>query len=225
MARSGPLRHVPKRVARFSSAWAAAGAGTTSRCCSRAASTRRSGRAISSGGRRGFEMTLSRARRRVAAVSGSGKQRRQNIAVDDLETPDSAAGRAADIGQVFDVGSDDVLSADEMIDTAAAVLARPKLRKTELSALRFRLSSGFIGTLGQAAEGFLPRTFLDGRRHGRRDQCNPWRLPAAAADLPGGRREGPSLLTKPTNDELPQGSWSRGEGSRLRGGGTDGPQR
>ena len=102
----------------------------------------------------GFEMTLSQARRRVAVVFGSGKQRMQNIAVDDLANYLIwSLDEPRTFGQVFDVGSDDVLSADEMIDTAAAVLGRPKPRKIHLSPRVFRLFSGFMERLAKLPKG------------------------------------------------------------------------
>lgn len=73
----------------------------------------------------GFDTTLANARRRVALVLGSGRHRMQNIALDDLvHYLVRSLDEPRTFGRAFDVGSDEVLTADEMIDTAARVLGR-----------------------------------------------------------------------------------------------------
>ncbi len=81
----------------------------------------------------GFDSMMAQARRRVTPVLGSGKGRHRNIALDDLvhymvrvlDEPRTS-------GKAFDVGCDDVLTADEMIDTAARVLGKAPPRKVHV---------------------------------------------------------------------------------------------
>lgn len=73
----------------------------------------------------GFDAIVSGARRPVAVGLGSGKQRMRTVAVDDLayylvgvlDDPRS-------FGHHYDVGSDDVLTTDQMTDIAAESLGR-----------------------------------------------------------------------------------------------------
>jgi len=77
-------------------------------------------------GGRGFDMMVSQAKRRVAIVLGDGQQKMRNIALDDLVyylvgvLNDPRAN-----GQCYDVGCDDILTINQMIDIAAEVLGRP----------------------------------------------------------------------------------------------------
>lgn len=73
----------------------------------------------------GFDAIVGGAKRAVAIGLGSGKQRMRTVAVDDLayylvgvlDDPRS-------FGQHYDVGSDDVLTTDQMTDIAAELLGR-----------------------------------------------------------------------------------------------------
>ena len=84
----------------------------------------RPGMIIGRGGT-GFDAIVSGARRPVAIGLGSGKQRMRTVAVDDLayyligvlDDPGS-------FGHHYDVGSDDVLTTDQMTDIAAECLGR-----------------------------------------------------------------------------------------------------
>ncbi len=92
----------------------------------------RPGQIVGIGGR-GFDMMAAQARKSVALVLGAGRQRWRNIALDDLiyylvgvlQEP-----RA--FGRAYDVGCDDVLTNDQMIDAAAELLGRPHPRKLHL---------------------------------------------------------------------------------------------
>jgi uncharacterized protein YbjT (DUF2867 family) len=73
----------------------------------------------------GFEAVLSGAKRPIAIAMGSGKQKMRTVAVEDLayylvgvlDDPRS-------FGHHYDVGSDDVLTMDQMINIAAECLGR-----------------------------------------------------------------------------------------------------
>jgi uncharacterized protein YbjT (DUF2867 family) len=92
----------------------------------------RPGMIVGAGGQ-GFDMLAAQARRSTALVLGSGRRQFRPIALDDLvyylvgvlDEP-----RA--YGQGYDVGSDDILTADQLIDVAAASLNRPPPRKIHL---------------------------------------------------------------------------------------------
>jgi uncharacterized protein YbjT (DUF2867 family) len=85
----------------------------------------RPGQIVGVGGH-GFNMMMSQARKRVAIVLASGRQSWRNIAVDDLvyylvgvlDDPRTH-------GHCYDVGCDDILTNDQMIDTTAELLGRP----------------------------------------------------------------------------------------------------
>jgi uncharacterized protein YbjT (DUF2867 family) len=83
----------------------------------------------------GFNLMMGQARRRFTPVLGNGKRKARNISVDDLlyylmgvRTEPRSYGRC------FDVGCDDVLTADEMIDVGAEVLGRRPPIKVHLPA-------------------------------------------------------------------------------------------
>jgi uncharacterized protein YbjT (DUF2867 family) len=85
----------------------------------------RPGQVVGLGGR-GFDTMVSHARTSLAVGMGVGRRLSRNIAVDDLVyylIGVLAEPRA--YGQCFDVGSDEVLTYDQMIDVAADVLGRP----------------------------------------------------------------------------------------------------
>ncbi|WP_437895573.1 SDR family oxidoreductase [Sorangium sp. So ce124] len=73
----------------------------------------------------GFETTLANARRRVALILGSGRNRMQNIALDDLvHYLVRSLDEPRTFGRAFDVGGDVAFTTDEMVDVAARVLGR-----------------------------------------------------------------------------------------------------
>ncbi len=126
----------------------------------------RPGQIVGLGGQ-GFKMMVGQARSRVAAVLGSGQQKFRNIALDDLvyyllgvlEDP-----RA--YGQAFDVGSDEVLSYNQMIDVGAEVLGRLHPRKLHIPAALIGALSPLIERLSKlprgAFKGLLDSTKTDG---------------------------------------------------------------
>ncbi len=94
----------------------------------------------------GFDMMVAQARRSVAIVLGNGRGKMCNIAIDDLVH--YLAGVLDDpraYGQCFDVGCDDVLTNDQMIDTAADVLGRRHPFKVYVP-------QGFLGVLAPLIE-------------------------------------------------------------------------
>ncbi len=85
----------------------------------------RPGQIVGVGGQ-GFNMMVGQAKSRVAVVLGSGRLKMRNIALDDLVS--YLVGVLNDpraYGQIYDVGCDEILTTDQMIDIAAEVLGRP----------------------------------------------------------------------------------------------------
>lgn len=84
-------------------------------------------------GGQGFNMMVSRAKQSRALVLGSGQQKFRTIALADLGyylvgvLKDTRA-----YGQAYDVGSDDVLSGDQIIDRTAEVLGRGHPKKIHI---------------------------------------------------------------------------------------------
>lgn len=92
----------------------------------------RPGQIVGLGGQ-GFRMMVGQAKSRVAFVLGSGEQKFRNIAVGDLVY--YLVGVLDDprtYGQAYDVGSDEVLTYNQMIDLGADVLGRPHPTKLHL---------------------------------------------------------------------------------------------
>jgi uncharacterized protein YbjT (DUF2867 family) len=76
-------------------------------------------------GGHGFNMMVSQAKSSVAVMLGRGNQKWRNIAVDDLVY--YLVGVLDDprtFGQRYDVGCDDILTNDQMVDVAADVLSK-----------------------------------------------------------------------------------------------------
>jgi uncharacterized protein YbjT (DUF2867 family) len=113
----------------------------------------RPGQIVGKGGH-GFDMMMSQARRRFALVLGSGNQKMRNIALDDfvyylvqaLDEPHT-------FGKAFDVGCDDVLTGNQMIDVAAEVLGRPQPTKIHLPGSLLKPAAGLIERMAKLPKG------------------------------------------------------------------------
>jgi uncharacterized protein YbjT (DUF2867 family) len=115
------------------------------------------GQIVGRGGR-GFEMTMSQARSRFALVLGSGRSKMRNIALGDLiYYLTGALSEPRSFGNAYDVGGDDVLSGDEMIDIAADVLGRPH-------PVKFHIPLWFLAAMAPLIErmGKLPKGAITG---------------------------------------------------------------
>ena len=91
-------------------------------------------------GGQGFNMVLSNAQKRTAFVLGDGGNKFRCIAIDDLVyNLIGVMNDARAYGQCYEVGSDDVLTGDELIDVASEVAghAHPKKIHIPLALLRF----------------------------------------------------------------------------------------
>ena len=123
----------------------------------------RPGQIVGVGGQ-GFNMMMSQARRSVAITIGSGQQKWRNIALDDLiyyllgVLNDPRAN-----GQCYDVGCDDILTNDQMIDAAAEILGRQHPRKIHLPRALLSALAPLIERLSKLPKGAI-KGLLDGMK-------------------------------------------------------------
>lgn len=125
----------------------------------------RPGQIVGQGGQ-GFRMMVGQARSRFAMVLGSGQQRFRNIAVDDLVY--YLVGVLDDprtFGHCYDVGSDEVLTYNQMIDVGAEVLGRSHPGKLHLPPALLGAFASLIERVGKlpagAIKGMLDSTKTD----------------------------------------------------------------
>ena len=118
-------------------------------------------------GGHGFDMMVGQAKSRVAVMMGNGRQKWRNIAVDDLiyyligvlDDPRT-------FGQRYDVGCDDVLTNDQMVDVAADVLGRPH-------PVKLHIPRAVTATLAPLVERLakLPKGAMSGLVEGMKDDA------------------------------------------------------
>jgi uncharacterized protein YbjT (DUF2867 family) len=118
-------------------------------------------------GGHGFNMMVSQAKSSVAVMMGNGRQKWRNIAVDDLvyyligvlDDPRT-------FGQRYDVGCDDVLTNDQMVDVAADVLGRPH-------PVKLHIPQAVTATLAPLIERMakLPKGAMSGLVEGMKDDA------------------------------------------------------
>ena len=107
-------------------------------------------------GGQGFTMMVANARRRVAVVIGSGQQRFRNIAIDDLVYYlVGVLNEPRTYGQSYDVGSDDILTGNQMIDAVAEVLGRPHPGKFHISRTVLRAVAPLIERIARLPNGAI----------------------------------------------------------------------
>ena len=112
-------------------------------------------------------MMVAQARGPVAVMMGNGRQKWRNIAVDDLiyylvgvlDDPRT-------YGQRYDVGCDDILTNDQMVDVAAGVLGRRR-------PIKIHLPRAMLAALAPAIERMakLPRGAFSGLLEGMDDDA------------------------------------------------------
>ena len=119
-------------------------------------------------GGQGFNMMVGQARRSPTLTITSKTQKWRNIAVDDLiYYLVGVLNDARSYGQRYAVGSDDILTHDQMMDMAAEVLGRSH-------PVKVRLSAALLGTLAPLIErvGKLPRGAMKGLLDGTDDMVD-----------------------------------------------------
>ena len=118
-------------------------------------------------GGHGFNMMVSQAKSRVALMMGNGSQKWRNIAVDDLVY--YLVGVLDDprtYGRCYDVGCDDILTNDQMIDIAADVLGRPHPIKLHIPQ---SVTGGMAPLIERMAK--LPKGAISGLVEGMKDDA------------------------------------------------------
>ena len=115
----------------------------------------RPGQIVGVGGQ-GFNMMMGQAKRATTLVLGSGEQKWRNIALDDLVY--YLVGILSDprtYGQCYDVGCDDILTYNQMIDVAAEVLGRRHPRKIHVSPALLRATAPLIERMSKLPTGAI----------------------------------------------------------------------
>jgi uncharacterized protein YbjT (DUF2867 family) len=115
----------------------------------------RPGQIVGVGGQ-GFNMMVSQAKRSAAIIMGSGRQKWRNIAIDDLVY--YLVGVLNDpraYGQCYDVGCDDILTSEQMIDTAAELLGRTHPRKIHIPQALLSTLAPFIERISKLPKGSM----------------------------------------------------------------------
>lgn len=121
----------------------------------------RPGQIVGKGGF-GFDTMMKQAKGSIAFVMGKGTSKHQNIALGDLVYYLIAAlDEPRTYNQAFDVGSDDVLTGDEMIDVAARVLGKGPPTKIHVPLPILRLAAPLIERAAKMPKGAF-NDLLDG---------------------------------------------------------------
>ena len=122
----------------------------------------RPGQIVGVGGR-GFDMMVSQAKKSVSLnLFGSGRQKMRNIAIDDLVyylvgvLDDPRA-----FGQCYDVGCDDLLTNNQMLDVTAELLGRRPPRKLDVPRALLKGLAPLIERAGKLPNGAI-KGVLDG---------------------------------------------------------------
>jgi uncharacterized protein YbjT (DUF2867 family) len=107
-------------------------------------------------GGQGFNMVLANAQKRTAFVLGNGKNKFRCIAIDDLVyNLIGVLDEPKAYGQCYEVGSDDVLTSDELIDSAAEVIAHSHPNKIHISLGLLRFAAPLIEWIAKSPKGSI----------------------------------------------------------------------
>ena len=104
----------------------------------------------------GFNMVLANAQKSMAFVVGNGRNKLRCIAIGDLvynligilDEPKA-------YGQCYEVGSDDVLMSDQLIDAASDVVGHPHPVKIHISLAMLRFAAPLIERISKAPKGSI----------------------------------------------------------------------
>jgi len=125
--------------------------------------TIRPGQIVGKGGH-GFDGMIAQAKRRLAVVIGSGSQLWRNIALDDLlYYMIGVLDDARTYGQSYEVGCDDILSYNQMIDVAADVLGKQHPLKVTLPTTLILMLAPLVERSGRLSKGALEGLFGGGK--------------------------------------------------------------
>ncbi|WP_295713562.1 SDR family NAD(P)-dependent oxidoreductase [Mucilaginibacter sp.] len=115
----------------------------------------RPGMIVGSGGQ-GFNMLIKNAGSRVAIVMGSGKKRYRSIAIDDLVFYlTSILENEHAYGQCYDVGNNDILNMNDMINSVASVIGKPHPFKIHIPIGLLTIAAPLIERMSKAPKGAI----------------------------------------------------------------------
>ena len=107
-------------------------------------------------GGQGFNMVLANAQKRSAFVLGTGKNKFRCIAIDDLVyNLIGVLNEPRAYGQVYEVGSDDVLTSDALIDAAADVTRHSHPKKIHIPLGLIRFAAPLIELIAKSPKGSI----------------------------------------------------------------------
>ncbi|RZM03021.1 MAG: hypothetical protein EOO88_56790 [Pedobacter sp.] len=107
-------------------------------------------------GGQGFNMVLANAQKRSAFVLGTGKNKFRCIAIDDLVyNLIGVLNESKAYGQCYEVGGDDVLTSDELIDAAADVTGHSHPKKIHIPLGLIRFAAPLIELIAKSPKGSI----------------------------------------------------------------------
>lgn len=107
-------------------------------------------------GGQGFNMVLANAQKNTAFVIGSGRNKFRCIAIDDLTYYlIGVLNEPQAYGQCYEVGSDDVLTSDELIDVAADVVGHRHPSKIHIPLAVLRFAAPLIQRIAKSPQGSI----------------------------------------------------------------------
>lgn len=107
-------------------------------------------------GGQGFNMVLANAQKSMAFVLGNGRNRFRCIAIDDLVyNLIGVLNEPASYGQCYEVGSDDVLTSDQLIDIAAEVSGHRQPKKIHIPLALLRFAAPLIERMSKSPKGAI----------------------------------------------------------------------
>jgi uncharacterized protein YbjT (DUF2867 family) len=123
----------------------------------------RPGQIVGRGGR-GFEMMIGQAKSRFAIVMGNGKNTMRNIALGDLlYYLIGALDEPRTYNQCYDVGDNEALAINDMIDIVADALGRPHPTKIHIPAALLGMLAPLVERMAKLPKGAI-KGFVDGMK-------------------------------------------------------------
>jgi len=113
-------------------------------------------------GGQGFNMMLANAKKNTAFMIGNGRNKFRCIAIDDLVYDLlGVLNEPQAYGQCYEVGSDDILTADQLIDIAADVVGHKHPSKIHIPLVLLRFAAPVIQLIAKMPKGAM-KGVLDG---------------------------------------------------------------
>jgi uncharacterized protein YbjT (DUF2867 family) len=107
-------------------------------------------------GGQGFNMVLANAQKSTAFVIGNGRNKFRCIAIDDLTyNLIGVLDEPKAFGQCYEVGSDDILTSDQLIDVAAEVTGHRRPKKIHIPLPLLRFAAPLIQRMAKTPKGSI----------------------------------------------------------------------